>query len=838
MFTSSLTWPRARRVRRGAGPLALLAALSGCGDDGRPQTDDTSTPPTTFPPLTEGGTVEPTTTTTPTTTDPGTSSTTDSSGGVGGDAGEGEPCTASADCKNGLLCAGGECAPTDGPCTTDNECSGDTYCCIGACLPMGEQDGQCIPYGFDPKGWVNEECLGDITIGLFEPSVQCEWTAPPEGDPYPNHKSVLTTPLIFDLPHGAGESPQGEMIIVTYNYTDGGEPSGWGSDPAYFGVIRILNGATCEQLETIDDPANRIIAASPPAIGDIDGDGFPEIVTHRAVTGTIAFGWDNAAKKYTTKWTALGSDISMATRWDGPSLHDLDDDGVAEVITGSEVYDGATGVRLNPGQLITGAAANRFSVVGDLDGDGAVELIGAGVHRWNIATNVWEMAYPGDPNGGSHYGFADFGTPGADPASFNFKQLDGRAEIVAVTGGLVEVHTLEGQLLFSVTTDLGSGGPPTIGDFDADGFPEIASAGGKAFSIYDPDCAAPGTPGCAAAYLRWTQPSQDASSQNTGSSIFDFEGDGAAEAVYADECFLRVYEGATGEVLYSAFRTSCTWYENPVIGDPDYDQNTEILVGSNDNCGVQCAAIDPIHRGVRCEDGSQCADPFICDSGFCRCETDDQCLAGHVCADPIAGTPGAGKVCRAYHPPGVGLTGLRVLRDSLDRWASSRPVWNQHAYSVTNIDDDGGVPQTSQWLPNFTQPDLNNYRQNRQGDVPPDALPDITGKLGEQSCKGGEGKVTLTSTVCNRGKKAVGANLPATFYLGDPAEGVVLCIAYTAEPVPVSECREVSCEIDDTVNGKVTVVVDDDGQGNEVALECFEDNNTDTIDIQNCKPIG
>lgn len=117
-------------------------------------------------------------------------------------------------------------------------------------------------------------------------------------------------------------------------------------------------------------------------------------------------------------------------------------------------------------------------------------------------------------------------------------------------------------------------------------------------------------------------------------------------------------------------------------------------------------------------------------------------------------------------------------------------------------------------------------------------LPDITGALDPQSCMGTTDKIVLTSTVCNRGKKSVGANLPATFYRGDPADGDILCIAYTAEPVPVGECRQVSCELDGSINGQVTVVVDDDGQGGQVALECFENNNTDEIFVQNCNPVG
>ena len=654
--------------------IALL--LAACGDDGRPA--DSDGPPTASATdsisgagSSSGG--DSSGAPDPTTGDPTTGAPT------GGGGGEGDPCGASDECDPGLVCAGGHCVPNAGDCVTDDDCSGDTYCCQAGCLPDGEAGGVCIPFGTGPKGDVNDECLGDVAIGLFEPAVQCEWSAPPGGDPYPGHVNVLTTPLIFDLPNDSGAAA--EMIAVTYNYTDGGAESGWGSDPDYFGVIRILNGTTCAQLETIDDPQNRIIAASPPAIGDIDGDGLAEIVTHRAVTGIVAFGWDLDAQKFATRWVTTDTDINAITRWDGPSLHDLDDDGVAEVISGSAVFDGLLGTRLNPGQILDGAGAGRIPVLGDLDGDGAVEIVAAGVWRWNLAMNVWELAYPGSP-GASHYGFADFGTPGADPASFDAKTLDGVAEVVTVTGADVSLYTLGGQLLFTAQQ---GGGPPTIGDFDNDGLPEIASAGGTAYTVFDLDCKDPGAPGCAGPFVRWTMISQDASSANTGSSIFNFEGDGAAEAIYADECFLRVYEGGTGEVLYSAFRTSCTWFENPIVGDPDNDQNTEILVGSNNNCAVVCPAIDPIHRGSRCEDATQCVAPGTCDGGFCRCADDTQCLPGNTCTDPLPGTPGVGKVCRALHPPGVGLTGLRVLRDALDRWASSRPMWNQHAYSITNV---------------------------------------------------------------------------------------------------------------------------------------------------------
>ena len=248
--------------------------------------------------------------------------------------------------------------------------------------------------------------------------------------------------------------------------------------------------------------------------------------------------------------------------------------------------------------------------------------------------------------------------------------------------------------------------------------------------------------------------------------------------------------------------------------------------------------IDPIHPGVQCEDDSGCIG--ACVAGYCRCASDAECTEGHVCTDPLPAQAADGNTCRATHPPDIALGGVRVLRDRLDRWASSRPLWNQHAYSITNVEDDLSIAATGAWAQNFAQADLNNYRQNRQGDASAEDLPDITGKLEDTACTLGEvgEDITLVGTVCNRGLKAVAAALPATFYLGDPADGNILCVAYTAEPVPVSECREVSCEIGNAVSGEITMVVNDDGMGGMLTVECIDDNNTDVVVVEECLPPG
>jgi hypothetical protein len=381
-----------------------------------------------------------------------------------------------------------------------------------------------------------------------------------------------------------------------------------------------------------------------------------------------------------------------------------------------------------------------------------------------------------------------------------------------------------------------------IGDFDHDGLPEIGVAGKSRFRVFDFDCAG-GGPACEGPYVRWSQPSQDGSSAQTSAAIFDFDGDGRAEAVYADECFLRVYEGDTGTVLYSAYRTSATWYESPLVADVDRDDSTEIVVNSNAG-PIACPAgsprgtpyVDPIHPGVRCADDAGCLAGSRCVERLCRCADNSQCGSGTTCAAPVASTPGAGNVCRATHPNAEKQTGIRVLRDRLDRWASSRPLWNQHAYSITNIDDDGKVPSAKSWLQNWKVKGLNNFRQNVQGVSSAADQPDVTASLGSGDVCEPMGRVVrLKGKVCNRGRKAAGAAMPSTFYRGtNPTAGGALCVARTVEPMSSGACASVSCDAAEPVSGTVTLVVNDDGNGERTTAECNPDNNSDTTDVGGC----
>jgi hypothetical protein len=275
--------------------------------------------------------------------------------------------------------------------------------------------------------------------------------------------------------------------------------------------------------------------------------------------------------------------------------------------------------------------------------------------------------------------------------------------------------------------------------------------------------------------ILWAQLSQDRSSSGTGSSIFDFNADGASEAVYGDECYVRVYEGATGQVIFSSPASNGTGFELPVIADVDGDFATEIVVARSPKSG--CPSPDPL---------------FAASGDF------------------------------------VSTGGFAILRDPMDRWASSRPVWNQHAYSITNVTDDARIPRTSQVTANWTDPALNNFRQNNQGELGVLNIADLTVVMSdiEDICQGLSGAADLDARVCNRGTNPVQDGVAVEF----SEDGAVVCATETARLLRPGECEQVSCNGELSGTGDVVVTVDPDGD----IADCHPGNNEGASSLQLC----
>ena len=68
-------------------------------------------------------------------------------------------------------------------------------------------------------------------------------------------------------------------------------------------------------------------------------------------------------------------------------------------------------------------------------------------------------------------------------------------------------------------------------------------------------------------------------------ALFDFDGDGAQEIVYADELKLRVLDARTESELWSYPRPSATGTDSPAVADVNGDGHAEIVLGLSSQIG-------------------------------------------------------------------------------------------------------------------------------------------------------------------------------------------------------------------------------------------------------------
>jgi hypothetical protein len=759
------------------------------------------------------------------------------------------PCSADA----GARCPAGQyCDPMRAVCVPDRgscvESDGVAPTCPGDARCTG---GRCVPYN---PGETNAACTRPAVPAFLAPGILCSYVdRSPATDPFHGYTSVSPSLVVADFQlDPTAREPRPSIVAPMH------PAATWGT-ANYKGVLRVLDGRTCEVQFTLD--AHLVNGAASAAVGDLDGDGRPEIVASSmpdtrvgvndpTAGGLVAFRFDPTARMWRLLWrsrTAAGvPDANNPRTWASPSLVDLDDDGVPEITLGGAVYD-RTGLLLDA-HLALPYWQGNFGITADVDNDPRhiPELVtGSGIWSWNVTARVWQPASffaPTAPLAEGMVAVADFGEfPGSTP---------GEPEVAVISTGTARVQTIRGRVVFGPVAipGGGTGGPPTAADFNGDGRVDFAAAARASYLVFDLQCA--GTPapaGCAATGIRWTRANQDASSHSTGSSVFDFNGDGSAEAVYADECFTRVYDGATGSVLFSRYRPSCTWYETPIVVDVNGDLKAEIVVPDDDDCNITCGSLAPmgydtIFPGLRCATSADCPTASMrCDAGLCRCAADAECGGpGYGCRAPDPGAGGAGNVCRAL--VGTRFGGVQVFGDPRGRWAPSRPVWNEHAYSITNVSDTGVVPASHARTPNWRSVGLNNFRQNSQGGLAPTSAADFTVRAASAAeCVVGAstGRIELTATVCNRGTAPVAGGVPVAFETADGDGGVsVACTAATDARLEPGACAAVRCTwMDVPVRSApyVLTVVPDPAR---TTLQCLEGNDAFRLEDVRCYSPG
>ena len=669
-----------RGVEWGRWIASATLIAGGCGDNG----GDSSTASASGASTTTGATEAPTTTTTTsgasnseTATAPteGGQSISDSQATTASSSGA----TDSSASETATTASTGSTGPVDpSASTTEPGTTGD-----GTTAAVSESDGSSgstsgdttggppaiceAPPGFDgPK---DPACAIAPKVGTFNPVV--EWSKSTWAV-QPAFNQVMAAPIVASLSddNADGKVNQDDIPDIAFTTFSGG---------AYqaAGVLRVVSGK--DGAELLNIVGQGIGGSAGVAAGDIDLDGVAEIVSVTTSGQIKAFEHTGELK-----WTSPGN---LASIYACPAIADMDGDGKPEVIAGKAILNNDGTVRGMVG-LGTGLLV---SVVADIDNDGIQEYVGGNAAYGPNGATLWSNAK------------ADGWVAIAD------MNLDAQPDIIVTGGGRARMQTNKGVVVWDVLLPGGGGGPPTIADYDGDGAPEVGVAGATFYVVLEAD-----------GKVLWQKATQDASSQSTGSSVFDFEGDGAAEAIYNDELRLRVYAGTNGaEKLNILGHGSGTLYEYPLVVDVDGDGQSEIVVINNNYA---------------------------------------------------FGTK----------------TGVAVIGDKDKSWRPTRKIWNQHAYSITNVNDDGSIPKDP--TPNYKV-----YNSFRSGDLaPPDGTdtPDLTVKLAEPcALQCGEGKVVLYVHVGNEGASPLtaGATIKVDGTIkGQPASLATIDIADVIEAGKVS----------------------------------------------------
>ncbi len=574
-------------------------------------------------------------------------------------------------------------------------------------------DGLCDAPNTEPQDVGIDESCEIEEVGTFTPVIK--WQNTDVGDAY-------ATPVVGQLTddNGDGKVDSSDTPDIVISNAVGVTYALRGSDGKIEWSAGNMGG----------EPAT-------PAIGDLDADGWPDVVAAGSA-GIQAFrGRDGSAM-----WTGPAYRGSMNPACGAVGIYDLNADGKPEVVFGGTIMSGKNGTLIGMGRGGEGSGhgwAAPMGVAADIDQDGQMEVVVGNALFTRDGTTIW--------SNGQTDGFVAIG---------NFDN-DDKGEIVVTYTGDVRLQDDDGTVIWSqrnVTGD--TSGPPTIADYDGDGEPEIGVAGHNVYVVFETDGS-----------VKWRQPVHDESSGFTGSAVFDFEGDGKAEVVYADENDLLVFDGATGAVkLQESAHSSATCSEYPSIADVDNDGHAEIIYSSSAYSGSE--------RGVT------------------------------------------------------------VVGDADNSWMPGRPVWNQHAYAITNVSDLGIIPKNAatNWLT------YNNFRSGdlaaSTGGATGDAIP-VLEEICNIECEAG--KLRVVVNVGNRGLDDIPAGVVISAYANESGAPVFLASKTTAAAIKPGESSEgLIFKLDaDDVNGGTLEFRSDDDNGAQTLAECNEDNNVMIVEDDLCE---
>jgi hypothetical protein len=359
-----------------------------------------------------------------------------------------------------------------------------------------------------------------------------------------------------------------------------------------------------------------------------------------------------------------------------PALGDIDDDGIPEIV--AQTFQGGAVAFEHDGTMKWQSPSRvwpRFNAISmsDLDNDGDVELLyphglvldheGAVVR--NASDEFWEGSTP-------------FGI-----------DLDGDDDLEVLDGRHAFHHdgtpmwTYDGPECPALPE--GAEFAAGVADFDADGSPDVflsgfPDGGAPMFCILDAD----GVPFFSLGALA---DAPDAIDWLRPPAIHDVDGDGAPEI------------GIGGTPEYFAVLTVADDVLAPLFVATGLDDTGNAGATAFDFLGDgKAEAIYMDHTQLLAYDSAGAIELMVARTSYTQIEY------------PVVADVDNDGSAEFIVTSNGGDAPVRVFHDAQDRWVPARRIWNQHAYHVTNVREDGTVPAIQ--APFWQQ--LNTFRTQAQ----------------------------------------------------------------------------------------------------------------------------